>query len=436
MDGEGRLPAPRGIDVANTTRATPLAVTQDEPSDRPRRSGLISLLQDYRDYRLLWYGTLGTQGGQWVLQIALGWLMLDLTDSEFWVGMVGFAGGIPILLFSIPAGILIDRSDRRRILIACQAALAVLGVVLVALVVLGAAAPWHLLTAAFLNGIMMTVNNTTRQVIVADTVERIDLPAAIALNSAGQNATRVIGPSVAGAIIGLVGLGGAFAFQSGLLGLALGLSFMISAQTARGRSTVTPRGGLLDGVTYIWNRPVLRDLMILATIPTLTVFPYMQLLPVYARDILEIGPQGLGILMAASGVGAVSGALLVANATHLRWRGLFMLLATIAYGAVIVVFAFSTWVWLSMAMLLLAGLTGSAYMSLNNALLQLNVEDDVRGRVMGVYMLTWGLMPVGALPMGVAADLFGAPVAVATGALVSSALAAVLMVRSRTLREL
>ncbi|HMM42695.1 MAG TPA: MFS transporter, partial [Thermomicrobiales bacterium] len=235
---------------------------------------------------------------------------------------------------------------------------------------------------------------------------------------------------------GLVGLGGAFAFQAGLLGLALGLSFMVSAQAAGGRSSVASRGGLLDGVTYIWRRPVLRDLMILATIPTLTVFPYMQLLPVYARDILAIGPQGLGLLMAASGVGAVSGALLVANATHLPWRGLFMLLATIAYGAVIVVFAFSTWVWLSMAMLMMAGLTGSAYMSLNNALLQLNVEDDVRGRVMGVYMLTWGLMPIGALPMGVAADLFGAPVAVAAGALISSLLAALLMIRSATLRQL
>lgn len=422
--------------MASIRSVTPGAPAEGATHDEPRRSGLISLLRTYRDYRLLWYGTLGTQGGQWVLQIALGWLMLDLTNSEFWVGMVGFAGGIPILLFSIPAGILIDRVDRRGILIACQAALAVLGVVLVVLVVLGLAAAWHLLVAAFLNGIMMTVNKTTRQVIVADTVERVDLPAAIALNSAGQNATRVVGPSVAGAIIGLVGIGGAFAFQAGLLGLALGLSFMISAQTARGRSAIAPQGGLLDGVTYIWQRPVLRDLMILATIPTLTVFPYLQLLPVYARDILAIGPQGLGFLMAASGVGAVTGALLVANATHLRWRGLFMLLATIAYGAVIVVFAFSTWVWLSLAMLVMAGLTGSAYMSLNNALLQLNVEDAVRGRVMGVYMLTWGLMPIGALPMGIAADLFGAPVAVASGALISSALAAVLLVRSRTLRQL
>lgn len=422
--------------MADASTTTPIATTQSSMPGRPRRTGIVTLLRIYRDYRLLWYGTLGTQGGQWVLQIALGWLMLDLTDSEFWVGMVGFAGGIPILLFSIPAGILIDRLDRRRILIGCQAALAGLGVALAILVVLGLAAPWHLLVAAFLNGIMMTVNNTTRQVIVADTVERIDLPAAIALNSAGQNATRVIGPSVAGAIIGLVGLGGAFAFQAGLLGMALGLSFMISAQAAGGRGPAAQRGGLLDGVTYIWQRPVLRDLMILATIPTLTVFPYMQLLPVYARDILAIGPQGLGLLMAASGVGAVSGALLVANATHLAWRGLFMLLATIAYGAVIVVFAFSTWVWLSMLMLAMAGLTGSAYMSLNNALLQLNVDDDVRGRVMGVYMLTWGLMPVGALPMGIAANIFGAPIAVASGALISSALATVLLVRSRTLRRL
>ena len=108
--------------MADSSTATSLPTGQDNRIDEPRRSGVIALLRVYRDYRLLWYGTLGTQGGQWVLQIALGWLMLDLTNSEFWVGMVGFAGGIPILLFSIPAGILIDRVDRRRILIVCQAA--------------------------------------------------------------------------------------------------------------------------------------------------------------------------------------------------------------------------------------------------------------------------------------------------------------------------
>lgn len=394
------------------------------------------MLSHHRDYRLLWLGTLGTQGGQWVLQIALGWLMLSLTDSEFYVGLVGFAGGLPILLFSIPTGLLIDRSDRRRILIWCQAALAALGVTLFIMATVGTAQAWHLLLAAFVNGTLMTVNNTTRQTVVADTVPRHSLPAAIALNSAGQNATRVIGPSVAGAIIGFAGIAGAFFFQAGLLVIALGLSFMLSARVVTSHSSTTISGGVLDGLTYIRQRPVLRDLMLLATIPTLTVFPYLQLLPVYARDILMIGPQGLGVLMAASGVGAVAGALLVVNGAHLPRRGMFMLITTIGYGAVIVGFAFSQRVWLSVPLLVMAGLSGSAYMSLNNSLLQLNIEDEVRGRVMGVYMLTWGLMPLGSLPMGMAADAFGAPTAVAAGALLSSALTILLAIKSPTLRAL
>lgn len=166
------------------------------------------------------------------------------------------------------------------------------------------------------------------------------------------------------------------------------------------------------------------------------VFPYLQLLPVFARDILNTGASGMGLLLAVSGVGAVTGGLLSAPAAKLRRKGMFLLLTTIAYGVVVVTFAYSEWVVLSGAMIFTGSLVGSAYMSLNNTLLHLNVSDDVRGRVTGVYMITFGLMPLGGLPMGLAAEIWGAPFAVAAGAVISSALTTILAVRSKRLRAL
>lgn len=422
-------PAPVPVDGAPTD---PAASTPDESS---QPTAILDLLRHFPDYRTLWFGTIATQGAQWVLQVALGWLMLELTDSELWVGMIGFAGGLPMLLVSVPSGVLIDRRNRRTILIICQAALLLLSVVLTVMVLGDVIQAWHLLAAAAINGALLTLNNLTRQTLLVATVPRSDLASGIALQSAGQNATRIVGPSLAGVLIGLVGTAGAFGFQSVLLLGAMVLS-VTGLASLRHSSPRTTSGGILDGFGIIWNSPVLRGLMALATVPMLIVFPYLSLMPVYARDILDIGPQGLGLLMAASGVGAVLGALIVVRIARMPRNGWFMLASTMGYSGVVLVFAYSTYVPLSMLMLALGSLTGSAYMSLNNSLLQLQVDDAVRGRVMGVYMLTWGLMPLGSLPMGVAADLFGAPHAIAAGAILSTVLTALLAWRSPALRAL
>ncbi len=392
-------------------------------------TAILDLLRKFPDYRTLWFGTIATQGAQWVLQVALGWLMLELTDSELWVGMIGFAGGLPMLLVSVPSGVLIDRRNRRTILIVCQAALLLMSIVLTVMVLGDVIKAWHLLAAAAVNGALLTLNNLTRQTLLVATIPRGDLASGIALQSAGQNATRIVGPSLAGVLIGLVGTAGAFGFQSVLLLGAMVLS-VTGLTSLRNSSPRASSGGILDGFGIIWNSPVLRGLMALATVPMLIVFPYLSLMPVYARDILDIGPQGLGLLMAASGVGAVLGALIVVRIARMPHNGWFMLASTMGYSAVVLGFAYSTYVPLSMLMLALGSLTGSAYMSLNNSLLQLQVDDNVRGRVMGVYMLTWGLMPLGSLPMGIAADMMGAPHAIAAGAVISAVLTAILAWRS------
>jgi predicted MFS family arabinose efflux permease len=318
----------------------------------------------------------------------------------------------------------------------CQAMAAALACFVAADVLTGQVRPWHLLVAAFLNGSLQALLSPTQQSLVPRLVPRYDLTNAVGLMSAGQNMTRIVGPSLSGAVIGFVGTGEAFLLQAAALILALGLIGVtrfpgVSPQTSRFRLR-----GVLDGLRIVSARPDLRALFLLACVPTFFAFPYISFLPVFARDILKIGPEGLGVLLAASGSGAVIGSLLVASGKERTAAGRSLAVTIVVYGGVIAGVAASQWVYLTLPLLVVAGLLGANFMSANNAMLQHRIADDVRGRVTSTYMLTFGLMPLGAMPMGFAASRLGTPAAVAIGALASSLLAALIGVASRGLRDL
>lgn len=364
---------------------------------------------------------------------ALGWLAFDLTDSKSFVGIVTFAAGLPFLVISIPGGVLIDRFDRRRVLMTCQGTAAALAVLVSIDVIGGWVEPWHLLIAGFLNGSLQAILNPSQQSLVPRLVPRSSLTNAVGLMSAGSNMTRVFGPSLAGAIIGFVGTGEAFLLQALALVVAFYLMLTTRFQTEIKTTTSTGISGILDGIKLVMRRDDLRSLFLLASIPSFLVFPYISFLSVYAKDILEIGPQGLGLLMASSGAGAVIGGLMIASARPSEKIGRQLVATTIAYCGTILVFSSSHWVPLTLPVLVAAGLLGSYFMSANNALIQHRITDDVRGRVMGTYMLTWGLMPLGALPMGIIADHVGIQIATATGAAVSITLTLLLAFRNRAI---
>ncbi|MCA9880000.1 MAG: MFS transporter, partial [Thermomicrobiales bacterium] len=231
-----------------------------------------------------------------------------------------------------------------------------------------------------------------------------------------------------------VGVGETFIVQAVAIAISFALVLRIvlpprPARSAGGR-------GVFDGVRLMASRPDLRGLFLLAAIPMFFVFPYISFLNVFARDIFRIGAEGLGVLMAVSGCGAVVGSLLVASRQSIQGAGKILILITVCYGFVVTAVAFSTHLWLSLPLMFLGSLLGSAFMGANNVLLQHRVTDEIRGRVMGAYMLTWGLMPLGALPMGLAADRFGVQVAVATGAIISTVATAILGLASPAVREI
>ncbi len=424
--------------IAALSGGFPLSAPQStaaSAADAPvERGGFWDSLRRYPTFRTLWFAALSASIGQWMQQVALGWIALTMTNSPGFVGIVSFVAGLPFLIVAPLGGALIDRVDRRRLMLACQALAAGLALIVAIDVIAGTAQPWHLVVAAFANGSLQALLNPTQQSLVPALVPRHSMTNAIGLMSAGQNMTRMVGPGLAGVVIGAVGEGETFLLQA----LALAGAFVLvlgMRLPERPPSTGVSRNPF-EGLRLIATRSDLRAICLLAFFPTLLIFPYIGFLNVFARDILDIGPQGLGLLMATSSVGAIAGSLLVAGKGRAEGMGKFLLGGIIVYGFAIMVMALSRTLWLTLPMLVIGGFLGAAFMVGNNALIQHRIEDAVRGRVMGAYMLTWGLMPLGALPMGMLGSRIGMPEAVLAFTIVSTLCTIVLGLTNRTLREL
>jgi len=387
-------------------------------------------------YRFLFAGTTLTMAGYFAQVVAQGWLIYDLTGSPTWLGIVSFANGIPMLLLALPAGVIVDRFDRRRMLVLAQACTAAVAFVLTSLIATGLVEAWHVALLSFLGGSFFVLIIPARQALLHTTLERSALGAAIALNSAGTNFGRVIGPSVAGVLIAVLGAGAAFGIQ-GLMfvgALVCALLLPVTASVVRPRQR-SPLQSLLEGVRYVWHDPVVLALMLLQAIPAFLIMPYNQLLPIFARDILFAGPGGLGTLMTVMGVGSVLGSVVIVLLPPRR-QSILLFASLICLSLLLVAFSASTSLLLSIGIMGLVGIAQAIYLATNNTLVQLMVPDALQGRVMSVYMMTWGLMPLGALPQGILADWFGAPIVMGgTGAL-SALVVGLMMLRQPGLRKL
>jgi MFS family permease len=397
---------------------------------------MFQSMRAYRAFRLLWLGTLATNSAFWMYQIAVGWLALQLTDSPFFVGLTGFAGGIPTLFFALPSGVIIDRFDKRSILLAAQVGIMLTATAFALLVGAGVIAPWSVLVLAFVYGTVMSFIFPTRNALVPSLVERHDLANAVALNAAGQNMTRVVGPSLAGVLLALIGTAGTFAVAAALQILAL----VWTLQMPPGRPEAAARGGTLWSSLTLGLRIVARDsfltpLILLASVTTILVMPYINLMPVFARDELQLGATGLGILMAANGLGSVTGALGVARYRALASRRGVQIVSAVGFGALVLLFALTPYVVPAVLLLFVAGISSAAFMAINQTVLQLKVADEVRGRVLSIYLLTWGLLPLGQLPLGWLADRLGAPAATALACALAVALVALLALRFPAMRD-
>jgi MFS family permease len=317
-----------------------------------------------------------------------------------------------------------------------QGSLLVASAIMAAIVFAGQLKLWHLFAFTFLTGIAWAFNNPVRQSVVVNLVPKYDLMNALALNSAGFNITRIVGPTIGGVMIAHMGGGENFTLQSTFyIGVIAMVGMMTIPAMASRKTVVSVRQNLTDGFRYVRRHPQLRVQLALAFVPTILAFPYMALMPIFAEDVLGKGASGFGLMGSAVGIGAVIGTLTLATMKNVQRKGPLMLAAVFTLGSSLVLFAISRTFEVTLVILAITGAAQMVYLTTNQTILQLTIEDEMRGRVMGIYMLSQGMMPLGGLLGGGLADITSAPTAVLIMGAGVCLMAATFFTFSRELRE-
>jgi MFS family permease len=377
--------------------------------------------------------------GTWITRIATSWLVYRLTGSALLLGIVGFCGQIPTLLLAPFAGVLVDRWNRRRILVVTQALSLAQSAALAVLTLAGIITVTDILVLQLAQGVINAFDTPARQAFVIEMVEdRAHLPNAIALNSSMVNASRIIGPSIGGIIIAAVGEGWCFAIDAvSYVAVIASLFAMRLAERSMPPRTARMVEELATGYRYVTGFMPVRSALLLLALVSVMGMPYTVLMPAVASGVLHGGPHTLGFLMTASGAGALGGALYLASRTSVLGLGRAMAVAAATFGAGLVAFALSRAMWLSMLVLPVVGAGMMITMASTNTILQTVVEEDLRGRVMAFYTMAFlGTAPIGSLLAGVAADRIGAPRTILLGGLACIAAGGWFALRLPRLREL
>lgn len=389
------------------------------------------------DYRLFWGGCMLSNVGTWMQNVAQGWLVLELSNSSFWLGVVGFAASVPFLLFTLLGGVIADRVSKRHLLIGAQTAQMVLAFVLAGLTYLKVINIGQLALIAFLVGISNAVNAPAYQAMVPKLVPPEDLQNAIALNSAQFNLSRIVGPTLGGYAMAWLGMAGNF-FLNGVSFLAVlwPLFRMRYPDEKLERGTSVLRS-LRDGIVYVKRSPQMTAIVMLIASASLLLLPFITFVPYFAKDVLKVGERGLGFLMAFSGIGALVAAGVVASFPKIRWRGRVIVFSGLFVMTAMIVFCYSRSMTLSAVMAFCEGFGMIISLSTVNVTMQQLSSDVMRGRVMSIYATSFlGLPPVGCLIVGVLSRHMATEHALAALIALAMIYYIAFYVRSKPLREL
>ena len=415
----------------------------------PRRSRGVSEMfraLRHRNFLLFWSGAFLSNTGTWMQAVAQGWLVLQLSNSPFWLGFDGFMGTAPGLLLTLAGGVFADLMDRRKLLIYTQIVAGLTALTLGILVATHVVQVWMILCLSFVTGCCLAMAGPSYMALVFDLVDRDDLANAVALNSTQFQLARVLGPVFAGVGFKLFGLAGCF--------LANGLSYVAvvaGLRMVRFERSVKDDGGpvrslkdkrafiqdLVEGFRYVGNRPRVSMLLMISAVTSLFGAPYISMTPVFARDVFHLGETGLALLMGTAGAGALFGALFLAYLGDFRRKGWFVLGGDFAFAVCLICFSLSTNIIVSLVFLFALGFGIVCSVAVSNTLLQKLVTDEMRGRVMSMFMLSFiGAMPIGNLIAGAASHRFGVQHTLAAGGLIIAVFVIILTLRSPKLRQL
>ena len=422
-----QVPSLRSAEAVESGRSTDEAVSPSKPVFR------FAPALESPHFRLLWLGMLPATMAHQMGIVATGYSAYTLTGGATALGIVSVAMGLPMLVFSLIGGVVADRAPRRAVLLITQGVLALASGALAALAFAGALQVWHLFIFGAVQGTAFSFNMPARQAYIAEVVGPKLLRNALALNNAGMNFSRIVGPSLAGGIlaVGALGVGGAFAGMSAMYAVVLLALLRLPPRRTDQEDSDRPRreGGwaqMMEGLGYVKSSPTLMALLALAFLPIFFGMPFQTLMPLFAEEVHGVGAAGLGALMTSVGVGALVGSLVVATLSGRPRLGTLQLGVGVGFGLSLVAFALAPSFMLAIAVLAVVGATSAAQMALNQTLVMANTLPRLHGRIMSVYMLTFALMPVATLPSAWLADRIGGPATIAgLGALVAGSVVAV-----------
>ncbi|MQF97957.1 MAG: MFS transporter [SAR202 cluster bacterium] len=382
------------------------------------RHNLLSAFQ-VKDFRWYWVSVFFSSMSMGVRMLAQGWLILDLTGSPFWVGVAAGIGGVGLVIFGAVGGTIVDRFDKKMVL----CVLYVFGATVIStigfLVIYDRIVLWHILLGAFFQGIVMAAQQPAVNSIAHQLVGSNRLLNAMAARLLAMNISRIIGSVIAGYLIYRFGIGSSYVFASSCSIVGLGFLYFVKVESrVLGSTNESFWFSTKQGIKYIFARKNIRELLLLSLIMEAFGFSHLIILPVVAKDVLFVDAMGLGILSAASGVGATVSTLLVAFLGDFKYKSLLLVTTAIFSGVGLVLFAFSNWFILSTILVAWVGGSLMAYDVTMGTLIQLSSKEEMRGRVLGVYGLTFGFTPVGGFFMGWISSLFSAPIAIATGGII------------------
>ncbi len=390
----------------------------------------------YPEFRRYWLAQICRVLGLQFRIIGLPWLVsVELDRSPMWLGIVAVAGSLPTILLSVPAGVLADRFNDQKVIVYSQGAYALAALALPVLIFAGLANIWVVIAWSIVTGILAALGNPAYQSLMPRLIEMRVMPSAVALSSMIWSSMRIVGPAAAGVLLAVIGTAEAFLVTA----LGVGVATVLMA-TLRPRARVArvlvegERDDMWTGLRYIFATRIFLATIGLSFFTSVFGMSYQFLMPVFANDILEVGEIGFGLLEAATGVGSVLGTVAIIKVGGGRHAGIVMIGSAALFGLLIAGFASSRFMPLSMALLFAAGFFSAMYLNIGMTTLQMLVPDDLRGRVMGVWSMTWFLASVGALPAGLVAEVLGASLSVALGGLSVTAFAVFIFLVSPDLR--
>jgi MFS family permease len=367
------------------------------------------------EYNLYFWGMLAFFSGMNMMIVLRGFLVYDLTGDSRALAAIMLSVSLPMLVVAPIGGVITDRVDRRTLMIAAQLAVAVVNLVNTVLILTGAVAMWNLLIMSVMSGIAFSFNMPARQAAMPNLVPRALLMNAMSLGSSAMNGTRIIAPAIGGLLIAPIGIGGGFAVLTALYFLSAFLTLGLPKMPPKDRDAkVTFFSDFKAGFSYIRSDRLVLGLLLVGTIPMIFAMPYQTMLPVFAEDVWDVGPTGLGVLQAMAGVGGLVGTLITANLDRSPRKGWIMLAAACMSGVFLIAFSYSIF-GIALAMIAVVGLTSMIFMTVNNTMITSLIPDNVRGRVSSVLMMTFGLMPLGVVPAGILAESIGVEAVTAIG---------------------